>query len=125
MLTPSSVHDSVQEFQEQDVGEDVDYSVLAHQKIFLENKLLRKKYFNKQLQLLYSQLERTRNYQEFVDVLMNNRSLLREIFTLEGETERNPLVEPDVDFCSKFGFNIQEYINNDDQLLSLYSSGLL
>lgn len=125
MLTPDSVRESVEEFQKRSLCEDVDYSMLSHQKDFLDNKLLQKKYFNKQLLLLYSQLERTRNYQEFVDVLMNNRSLLREIFTLEGQSFTSSLVEPELDLSFKFGIDVQEYINDDDELLALYGDDLL
>lgn len=128
MLTSQVVYDSVKEFQDLDLDSDsnsnVDYLTLLQQKSYLENRLLRKKYYTKRLQLLYSQIDKTRNYQEFVDLLMNSRDLLREIFTMEGQDKNAVNMDLDIDW-SKFGLDISEYIANDDQLLALYNDGLL
>lgn len=127
MLTPKVIHDSLKEFQDEAIDADLDYCTLTHQKTYLESKLLQKKYLTKRLQLIYSQIDKTRNYQEFVDVLMNSKSLLREIFTLEGQNERLKTVngsEPEI-YWSKFGLDVSQYIANDDHLLALYNDGLL
>lgn len=127
MLTPKVIHDSLKEFQDEAINANLDYCMLTHQKTYLENKLLQRKYLNKRLQLIYSQIDKTRNYQEFVDVLMNSKSLLREIFTLEGQNERLKTMndsEPEIDW-SKYGLDVSQYIANDDHLLALYNDGLL
>lgn len=127
MLTPKVIHDFLKEFQNEAIDADLDYCTLKHQKTYLESKLLQKKYLTKRLQLIYSQIDKTRNYQEFVDVLMNSKSLLREIFTLEGQNERLKTVngsEPEIDW-SKYGLDVSQYIANDDHLLALYNDGLL
>lgn len=124
MLTSQAVCDSVREFQRQELAQNDDYSTLAQHKGHLEARLLRHQYLSKRLQLLYAQIDKTRNYQEFVDVLMNSRSLLREIFTMEAQGRRTNSAEPEVDW-SKFGVDLQAYVGNDDQLLTLYNDGLL
>lgn len=127
MSIPEAMNDSVREFQGQGMENNDDYLVLLQQKNVLEKKLLERQFFTKQLQLLYLQLDKTRNYQEFEDVLMNSRQLLIDIFTLEGQTKRSyGLITSDIniDWC-KFGLDIYEYVTNDDELLSLYNDGLL
>ncbi|EDO18754.1 hypothetical protein Kpol_1028p27 [Vanderwaltozyma polyspora DSM 70294] len=127
MLTPDGISDSIKKFQERDITENEDYLVLLQQRDILEKKLLDRRFLAKQLQLLYHQLDKTHNYQEFVDVLMNNRELLRNIFTLEGHLKRSKYsVNLDVEIdWQKFGLDIMEYITNDDKLLALYNDGLL
>lgn len=124
MLISQAACDSVREFQGQELGQNHDYSTLSHHRGHLEARLLRQQYLGKRLQLLYAQIDKTRNYQEFVDVLMNSRSLLREIFTVEAQGRRATAAEPEVDW-SKFGVDLQAYVADDDQLLTLYNHGLL
>lgn len=127
MSIPEAMNDSVREFQGQGMENNDDYLVLLQQKNVLEKKLLERQFFTKQLQLLYLQLDKTRNYQEFEDVLMNSRQLLIDIFTLEGQTKRSyglTTSDVNIDWC-KFGLDIYEYVTNDDELLSLYNDGLL
>ncbi|QLL31115.1 hypothetical protein HG536_0A09320 [Torulaspora globosa] len=124
MLTPQAIQNCVRKFQEQELESNVDHSVLQQQKSQLEGKLLRERYLTKRLQLLYSQIDKTRNYQEFVDLLMNSRSLLREIFTVEGLGRRARHADPEVDW-SKFGVDIADYVARNDELLALYNDGLL
>lgn len=124
MVTPQAIQECVREFQEQELASNVDHSVLQQQKGHLEGRLLRERYLTKRLQLLYSQIDKTRNYQEFVDLLMNSRSLLREIFTVEGLSRRARQTDPEVDW-SKFGVDIAEYVAGNDELLALYNDGLL
>lgn len=124
MLTPQAIHEAVTEFQEHDLESSVDHSVLAQQRNHLESRLLQERYLTKRLQQLYSQIDKTRNYQEFVDLLMNSRSLLREIFTVEGLAQRATVAEPEVDWA-KFGVDISSYVASNDRLLALYNDGLL
>lgn len=109
MYTPQSLVDSLQEFQRADVRDNTDYMLLAHSRDHLNGKLLQKKYFMKQLSLFYAQLDKTRNYQEFVDALMGNRELLREIFTLEKFQQSSRLIPSSVDW-SKFGLDMEAYL---------------
>lgn len=109
MYTPQSLVDSLQEFQRADVRDNTDYMLLAHSRDHLNGKLLQKKCFMKQLSLFYAQLDKTRNYQEFVDALMGNRELLREIFTLEKFQQSNRLIPSSVDW-SKFGLDMEAYL---------------
>lgn len=109
MYTPQSLVDSLQEFQRADVRDNTDYMLLAHSRDHLNGKLLQKKYFMKQLSLFYAQLDKTRNYQEFVDALMGNRELLREIFTLEKFQQSNRLIPSSVNW-SKFGLDMEAYL---------------
>lgn len=124
MLTPQAIQDSVRKFQEQELEKSVDHSILQQQKSHLESRLMRERYLTKRMQQLYSQIDKTRNYQEFVDLLMNSRTLLREIFTVEGLARRARPVEPEIDW-SKFGLDISGYVAQNDQLLALYNDGLL
>ncbi|SCU77700.1 LANO_0A01046g1_1 [Lachancea nothofagi CBS 11611] len=78
----------VRQFQAEDLDENSDYALLKHTQAHLQNQVLQKKYLTKQLQLLYAQLDKTRNYQEFVDTLMGSRQLLSEIFALEKHSVR-------------------------------------
>lgn len=124
MSTSPGACEWAQAFQKQELSQNEDYSTLAQHKSHLEARLLRQQYLGKRLQLLYAQIDKTRNYQEFVDVLMNSRSLLREIFTVEAQSKRASGTEPEIDW-SKFGVDLQEYVANDDELLTLYNNGLL
>lgn len=124
MLTPDTVRDTVSEFQKSPVEDDVEFGTLQLEKQRLESLLLRKKYLVKRLQLLYQQLDKTRNYQEFVDVLMNSKALLREVFTLEDQTRRTYLGEVEVDW-SRFCIDGNEYIGQNDQLIALQNAGFL
>ncbi|SCV04101.1 LAME_0H15764g1_1 [Lachancea meyersii CBS 8951] len=117
----------VRQFQEEDLAENPDYALLKHTKAHLQNRQLRKKYLVKQLQLLYAQLDKTRNYQEFVDTLMGSRQLLSEIFALEKHKERSSvvtpvirngarssdLVAPSVNW-SHYGIDVEEYLLASD-----------
>lgn len=100
------------QFQQQDLSECSDYALLAHSKAHLHNKLLQKKYFIKQLQQLYTQLDKTRNYQEFEDALLGHCALLREIFALE---RGNHIVRqsPTIDW-HKYGLDVEAYLLAQD-----------
>lgn len=127
MITPEVIHDAVKTFQKNAITDDNDFMLLEQYKIHLEKKLLEHKHFSKQLRLLYNQIDKSKNYQEFTDVLMNCKSLLREIFTQEGQqkrTSRFNKFSPEVDF-DKYGINIEEYISKNDKLLALQNAGLL
>lgn len=124
MLTPDAVRDTVLQFQATPLEDDTEFGTLQLEKQRLESLLVRKKYFVKRLQLLYQQLDKTRNYQEFVDVLMNSKPLLGEVFTLEGQTRRTQCADVEVDW-SRFALDANEYICQNDQLASLQSSGML
>ncbi|SCW00290.1 LAFE_0C00892g1_1 [Lachancea fermentati] len=106
MYTPAELEGFVRQFQEEELSANADYSVLEHTRSHLHNKLLQRKYFLKQLQLLYAQLDKTRNYQEFVDTLIGNRELLREIFVLDRQEK---LVSPTVEW-SKYGVDVEAYL---------------
>ncbi|SCU92184.1 LADA_0F14928g1_1 [Lachancea dasiensis] len=75
----------VRQFQQQDLADSPDYALLNHTRTHLNSRVLQKKYLTKQLQLLYTQIDKTRNYQEFVDTLARNRSLLSDIFRVEKD----------------------------------------
>ncbi|CCF59021.1 hypothetical protein KAFR_0F04260 [Kazachstania africana CBS 2517] len=126
MITPTPVHDSVKEFQDKSIDENLDYALLKHEKSHLQRKLTEQRYFYKQLQVLYSQVEKTKNYQEFIDVLTNLKPLLREIFTLEGQQRRSSKFSTDIDIdWTKYGIDVLEYVSANDQLLAMYTEGLL
>lgn len=65
---------------------------------------------------------------EFVDVLAENRDLLREIFTVENGFQKQKWISnddiPQIDW-DKFALDINAYIAENDQLLALYEDGLL
>ncbi|CAR28243.1 hypothetical protein ZYGR_0N07360 [Zygosaccharomyces rouxii] len=124
MLTPDTVRDTVSEFQRTPIKDDVEFGTLQLEKQRLESLLLRKKYLLKRLQLLYQHLDKTRNYQEFVDVLMNSKTLLREVFTLESQTRKMHLGEVEMDW-SRFCIDSNEYINQNDELIALQNAGFL
>ncbi|SCU92816.1 LAFA_0F13058g1_1 [Lachancea sp. 'fantastica'] len=131
--TETSAARFVRQFQEEDLAENSDYALLKHTRAHLQNKLLRKKYLVKQLQLLYAQLDKTRNYQEFVDTLMGSRPLLREVFALEqhsklssqvtAEARQNQhqqqhsswgdVATPSIKW-SKYGVDVEEYLLAND-----------
>ncbi|CCK72059.1 Ahc2p KNAG_0I02740 [Huiozyma naganishii CBS 8797] len=124
----SCSEDSVREFQETAVERCAEHELLRQQRTHLERLLYRKKYLCKELQLLYLQIDKTRNYQEFLDVLTHSRPLLREIFTMESQqraVQAGNLRAPDIDWVDKFGINLEDYVVDNDRLLSLYNEGLL
>lgn len=127
MTTPEDTDKTVKDLQEKDIGENVDYQLLKQQETHLNNVLNRQENVTSKLRLLYEKLEGVRNHQEFTDMLANNKTLLREIFTLEG-AQRNQStlnhVAPNIDW-SKYGVDIEDYIAQDDELLSLQDDGLL
>ncbi|CEP61093.1 Ahc2p LALA0_S02e06568g [Lachancea lanzarotensis] len=130
-FTETSAARFVRQFQEDDLAENSDYALLKHTKAHLQNKLLRKKYLVKQLQVLYAQLDKTRNYQEFVDTLMGSRQLLREVFALEQHSEtsskvtsevrhhhhhhssRSDVTTPSINW-NKYGIDVEEYLLAND-----------
>ena len=124
MLTPEAVRESVVKFQKRPLEDDTEFGTLQVEKQRLESLLVTKKYFVKRLQLLYQQLDKTRNYQEFVDVLMNSKPLLREVFTLEGQARRVQCGDVEVDW-SRFSMDAGEYLRQNDQLMSLQNAGML
>ncbi|AGO13648.1 AaceriAGL228Cp [[Ashbya] aceris (nom. inval.)] len=108
MHTLSSVRDSVAKFQAEPLHDSRDYVVLQQARRHADRRLAEVRYVAKQMQQLYQQLDKTRNYQEFVDVLMNNRALLREVFTLEKNTARR-VATPRVQW-SKYGVDVEAYV---------------
>ncbi|KAL3231600.1 ADA histone acetyltransferase complex component 2 [Nakaseomyces bracarensis] len=126
MITPENVYNDITTFQEANIEENNDHMLLSQSKKCLERKLVEQQYLCKQMQLMYTLLDKTRNFQEFTDVLMNSRNLLREIFTLEGHMKRSAHLSsvPRIDW-EKYGIDITEYIAADDELLALYSDGYL
>ncbi|KAG0658798.1 hypothetical protein C6P44_003973 [Monosporozyma unispora] len=127
MLTPEDAVNTVQDLQEQDLEKNNDYQILKQQETHLNKILSRQDDMTTKLQLLYEKLDAVKNYQEFTDLLANNTSLLREIFTKE-KAQRNQAginqVAPRIDW-SKYGFNIEDYIAEDDELTTLQNDGLL
>ncbi|CCC70061.1 hypothetical protein NCAS_0D04800 [Naumovozyma castellii] len=126
-MTISQVtHDSMTEFQAKPVEENIDYAALMHHKLHLERKLEQQRHFTQQLHLLYAELGKSHNYDEFINVLTENRPLLREIFTLEGSKMRNRTLKQKVDVdWSKYGLDISEYICDNEELWGLFEDGLL
>lgn len=124
MVTPDTVRSTVSGFQKTPINDDVEFGTLQLERQRLESLLFRKKYLVKRLQLLYQQIDKTRNYQEFVDVLMNSKTVLREIFTLENQTRRTHLGESEVDW-SRFCIDGDEYISQNDELIALQNAGFL
>ncbi|AMD22554.1 HHL216Wp [Eremothecium sinecaudum] len=108
MSTPNGVLEAVKRFQKEPLEENRDYMVLQQAKNHVERRLPEMKYLSKQMQQLYQLLDKTRNYQEFVDVLMNNGPLLQEIFMLERHTQRKPPT-PRINW-RKFGLDVEEYL---------------
>lgn len=84
MITPKGTHDAVAKFQKTDLHQDLDYIVLQQRRTQLETLINERESFVKNLCSLFHKIQNTKNYQEFVDVLAENRDLLREIFTVEN-----------------------------------------
>ncbi|CAL9733361.1 hypothetical protein MOSE0_A04082 [Monosporozyma servazzii] len=127
MTTPEDAVNAVHALQEQDLDENNDYRILKQQERHLNNILSRQDDMTSKLQLLYEKLDAVKNHQEFTDLLANNTSLLREVFTKEN-AQRNQSrlnqVAPTIDW-SKYGLNIDNYISEHDELTSLQNHGLL
>lgn len=128
MLTSADTVNTVKEFQEQDLTENIDYKVLKQQVRHLSRLIDRQDTFIRKLQLLYERLDAVKNYEEFTDLLINNSSLLSEIFSLENAQRKQPQLNqlaPSIDW-SKYGLhNINDYIIEDDELISLQNNELL
>lgn len=127
MTTPEDAVNAVHDLQEHDLEENKDYRILKQQEKHLNNLLSRQDDMTSDLQLLYEKLDAVKNHQEFTDLLANNTSLLREIFTRENaQRNRSRLnqVAPTIDW-SKYGLNIDDYISENDELASLQNDGLL
>lgn len=128
MLTSADTMNTVKEFQEQDLTENIDYKVLKQQVRHLSRLIDRQDTFIRKLQLLYERLDAVKNYEEFTDLLINNSSLLSEIFSLENAQRKQPQLNqlaPSIDW-SKYGLhNINDYIIEDDELISLQNNELL
>ena len=128
MLTSADTVNTVKEFQEQDLTENIDYKVLKQQVRHLSRLIDRQDTFIRKLQLLYERLDVVKNYEEFTDLLINNSSLLSEIFSLENAQRKQPQLNqlaPSIDW-SKYGLhNINDYIIEDDELISLQNNELL
>ncbi|AET38238.1 Ahc2p Ecym_2517 [Eremothecium cymbalariae DBVPG len=99
---------SLERFQKEPLEENRDYVVLQQARDHAAGQLPDLRYLSKQMQQLYQQLDKTRNYQEFVDVLMKNKPLLREIFTLEKMSQR-AAVSPKINW-RKYGLDVEEYL---------------
>lgn len=128
MITPKATYDSVVKFQKTDLHQDLDYIVLQQRRKQLEALIIERESFVKNLCSLFYKIQKTKNYQEFVDVLAENRDLLREIFTVENGFQKQRWITddtiPQIDW-NKFALDINAYIAENDQLLALYEDGLL
>ncbi|EJS44489.1 ahc2p [Saccharomyces arboricola H-6] len=128
MITPKSTYDSIAKFQETNLHEDLDYTVLEQRRTQLETLITKRESFIRNLCSLFHKVQKTKNYQEFVDVLMESRDLLQEIFTVENGFETQKWANhddiPQIDW-DKFSLDINAYIAENDQLLALYEDGLL
>lgn len=128
MLTSEDTLNTIKQFQEEDLAKNIDYKVLKQQESHLSKLINRQDTFTRRLQLLYEKLDAVKNYQEFTDLLVNNSSLLREIFSLENTQRKQPTlnqIAPNIDW-TKYGLhNLEDYIVDDDELLSLQNDGLL
>ncbi|AJQ34021.1 Ahc2p [Saccharomyces cerevisiae YJM1418] len=128
MITPKGTHDAVAKFQQTDLHQDLDYIVLQQRRTQLETLINERESFVKNLCSLFHKIQNTKNYQEFVDVLAENRDLLREIFTVENGFQKQKWISnddiPQIDW-DKFALDINAYIAENDQLLALYEDGLL
>ncbi|CAI4037654.1 hypothetical protein SMKI_03G1320 [Saccharomyces mikatae IFO 1815] len=128
MITPKGTFDSISRFQETDLHQDLDYTVLQQRRTQLETLITERESFVKNLCSLSHKIQKTKNYQEFVDVLAENRELLREIFTMENGFQKQRWTNdddiPQIDW-NKFAVDINAYIAENDQLLALYEDGLL
>ncbi|CAI4056835.1 Ahc2p SKDI_03G1400 [Saccharomyces kudriavzevii IFO 1802] len=128
MITPKGTYDSVAKFQGTDLHQDVDYAVLEQRRTQLEALIVERESFIKNLCSLSHKIQNTKNYQEFVDVLMESRDLLREIFTVENGFQKQKWVNhddiPQVDW-DKFAISMNAYIAENDKLLAMYEDGLL
>ncbi|SCU77402.1 LAMI_0A01024g1_1 [Lachancea mirantina] len=105
------LHGFVKRFQAADLTDNSDFSLLAHASTHLHGKLRQQTGFVKQLQLLYAELDKTHSYQELVEALAANRSLLREVFTLEaGGRARSAAAAhaPTVDW-TRYGIDAGDY----------------
>lgn len=105
------MNEELKQLQETPLEEHADHQLLTHQKEQLERIRLRHITLRKQLLELYQTIQQTKNYQELVDTLHQQKLLLQEIFTLEGSLKRlDPLNRQGVDMdWDKFGINIDEY----------------
>ncbi|CUS23398.1 LAQU0S09e03862g1_1 [Lachancea quebecensis] len=109
----------VRRFQEQELSENADYALLQHSRAHLHNKLMQKKFFLKQLRLLYAQLDKTHNYQELVDALVGHRALLREIFAMErGARRARRAHAPPMIAWHKYGVDVEQYLLAQDDAAS-------
>ena len=128
MITPKGTHDAVAKFQKTDLHQDLDYIVLQQRRTQIETLINERESFVKNLCSLFHKIQNTKNYQEFVDVLAENRDLLREIFTVENGFQKQKWISnddiPQIDW-DKFALDINAYIAENDQLLALYEDGLL
>nr|CAI6415323.1 AAC_HP1_G0006900.mRNA.1.CDS.1 [Saccharomyces cerevisiae] len=84
-------HDAVAKFQKTDLHQDLDYIVLQQRRTQLETLINERESFVKNLCSLFHKIQNTKNYQEFVDVLAENRDLLREIFTVENGFQKQKM----------------------------------
>lgn len=128
MLTSADTVNTVKEFQEQDLTESIDYKVLKQQVRHLSRLIDRQDTFIRKLQLLYERLDAVKNYEEFTDLLINNSSLLSEIFSLENAQRKQPQLNqlaPSIDWSMYGLHNINDYIIEDDELISLQNNELL
>lgn len=124
-VTPDATVKFINQFQAQPLHESSEYEVLEHQRRHLTRQSAQRAYLGKQMLLLYQQIDKTRNYQEFTDVLENNASLLREIFTLESLVRRPRAAQPELDWSQRFGLSLHDYIAQNDELLTLQNGGYL
>lgn len=128
MITPKGTYESVAKFQEANLHEDLDYAVLEQRRTQLETLILERESFIKNLCGLFHRVQKTKNYQEFVDVLTGSRDLLREIFTVENGFQKQNWANhediPHIDW-DRFALDINAYIAKNDQLLALYEDGFL
>lgn len=127
MITAEDTVDEIKKLQENDLNENIDYRVMQQQETQLNNISNRQNELIDKLQLLYGKLDAVKNHEEFTDLLANNSSLLREIFTMESCQRSESALNhraPNIDW-SKYGLDIEDYIADDEELLALRNRGLL
>lgn len=107
----TAMNDELKRLQETPLAEHPDHQLLTHQREQLQQVRLRHIALRKQYIELYQTIQQTKNYQELVDTLHQQKTLLREIFTLEGALRRlDPQNRQGVELeWDKFGIDIAEY----------------
>ncbi|CCH61960.1 hypothetical protein TBLA_0F04270 [Henningerozyma blattae CBS 6284] len=126
MNLPNNINESIEEFQKNDIENDLDYKMLLQQKQQLEKLKSDKLEVYNRLEQLYKDLQHSQNYNELLRFIEKNGTKLQDTLTLEGQQNRSQSKLLDVEIeWEKYGVNLAEYILEDEELLALYHSGLL